>query len=217
MDNIISNYVRSMSTYHNVLDKHKYEQDTGIIGYCPVIDTTVAMFLKILIDIKKPKKVLELGTSIGYSTTIIAQSLSKYGGKITTIEFDKNVVLEAKLNFEKYGVSDVINVINDDVTKILPNLNEKFDMIFLDLYNGVYLSVLENCIDLLDDNGLLIADDTLFPVVRNKKIFKESNKSLHKFNMEVSKREDLNSLLIPLDDGITLIVKNENRRRYNGR
>ena len=72
------------------------------------------------------------------------------------------------------------------------------------------MSVLENCIDLLDDNGLLIADDTLFPVVRNKNIFKESNKNLHKFNVEISKREDLNSVLIPLDDGITLIVKNNN-------
>ncbi|HFH8836849.1 TPA: O-methyltransferase [Streptococcus agalactiae] len=210
MDNIVSNYVRSMSTYHNVLDKHRYEQDTNITGYCPVIDTTVAMFLKILIDIKKPKRVLELGTSIGYSTTVIAQSLIKYGGRITTIEFDKNVVLEAKINFEKYGVSNLINIINDDATKVLPNLNEKFDMIFLDLYNGVYLSVLENCIDLLDNNGLLIADDTLFPVVRNKNIFKESNKNLHKFNVEISKREDLNSVLIPLDDGITLIVKNNN-------
>lgn len=168
------------------------------------------MFLKILIDIKKPKRVLELGTSIGYSTTVIAQSLIKYGGRITTVEFDKNVVLEAKINFEKYGVSNLINIINDDATKVLPNLNEKFDMIFLDLYNGVYLSVLENCIDLLDDNGLLIADDTLFPVVRNKNIFKESNKNLHKFNVEISKREDLNSVLIPLDDGITLIVKNNN-------
>lgn len=210
MDNIISNYVEFMSKYHNVLDKHRYEKDTNIIGYCPVIDTTVAMFLKILIDIKRPKRVLELGTSIGYSTTVMAQSLSKYGGKITTIEIDKTIVAEAKLNFEKYGVSNIINIINADATKILPNLNEKFDMIFLDLYNGVYLSVLENCIDLLDDNGLLVADDTLFPVVRNKNIFKESNKYLHKFNVEISKREDLNSVLIPLDDGITLIVKNNN-------
>ncbi|WP_049944398.1 O-methyltransferase [Anaerococcus provencensis] len=138
----------------------------------------------------------------------MAQSLSKYGGKITTIEFDKDIAVEAKLNFEKYRVSHIINVINADATKILPSLTEKFDMIFLDLYNEVYLSVLDYCVDLLDDNGLLIADDTLFPVAKNRSIFKMSNKYLHKFNVEISKREDLNSVLIPLDDGITLIVKN---------
>ncbi|WP_154649903.1 hypothetical protein [Anaerococcus provencensis] len=56
MDSIISNYVGTMSKYQNFLDKHTYEKDTKITGYCPVIDTTVAMFLKVLIDIKNLKE-----------------------------------------------------------------------------------------------------------------------------------------------------------------
>ena len=134
-------------------------------------------------------------------------AISDFNGKITTIEKDKVVAKAAEENFKRYNVDKNISLLNDDVFSVLPKLNEKYDVIFLDLYNGLYLDVMEGCIRLLKKGGILIADDTLFPVTKNKAFFLESNKKMDEFNKKLSERKDMDSILLPFDDGITLAVK----------
>lgn len=203
----IKDYISKLYQNEDIISKKDYEKNNSLKFYCPVIDTSVAAFIKIFVKAVKPKKILELGTSIGYSTTIIANAIKENGGEITTVELDKRAAKAAKENFKSYGVDQCITIINDDVFNVLPKLECKYDMIFLDLFNGFYLDIMDLCIDLLKEGGVLLADDTLFPVIKNEKLFLESNKKLHDFNKKLSERDDINSFLLPIDDGITIAVK----------
>ena len=205
--NRVEEYISEFNTHRYIIDRIEFEKNTTIKFFCPVIDTAVAKFLYVFVRALKPKKVLELGTSIGYSTTIMSLALQEFNGRITTIEKDKVVARAAEENFKRYNVTKNIRLLNDDVFSILPKLDEEYDMIFLDIYNGLYPEVMDECIRLLRKGGILIADDTLFPITKNKTFFLESNKKVDVFNKKLSEREDMASILLPFDDGITLAVK----------
>lgn len=203
----VKNYITKLYQFDQIIPQKEFKEKTSLKYYCPVIDDSVAAFLNIFVKAINPKSILELGTSIGYSTTILANAIKEIGGCVTTVELDKRAVKAAMENFERYGVKQYINIVNDDVLKVLPNLEKKYDLIFLDLFNGIYGDVLNSCIDLLKSGGVLIADDTLFPVIKDEKIFEDSNKKLHEFNYALANRDDVESYLLPLDDGITIAVK----------
>lgn len=203
----VKEYIQKLNRGKWILSKEEFEKNTSLKFYCPVIGTEVAQFLQIFIQSVRPKNILELGTSIGYSTTMMAFAAEKCGAQITTIEKDKVVACVAQENFRKYKVDYIINLINEDVFSILPVLKQEYDLIFLDLYNGLYPEVLDGCISVLKKGGILIADDTLFPITKKKVFFEESNKKVEEFNDILFKRKDMDSFLLPFDDGITLSVK----------
>lgn len=203
----VDKYISSLYQNYPIIEKKKFVENTPLDFFCPVIDTSVAMFLRMILKVSKPKKVLELGTSIGYSTTIIADTIGEWGGSVTTVELDQKVATAAKANFEKYNVVDRITLINENVFNVLPKLEQKFDLIFLDLFNDLYPDVLDRCIDLLDQGGILIADDTLFPVIKTIPFLEYSNDKLHGFNSSLSEKSDLESVLLPFHDGITIAIK----------
>lgn len=203
----VKDYIVELYQGDDTIPKEEYKKNTALKFYCPIIDTSVAAFMKMFIKAVKPKRVLELGTSIGYSTTIIANAIKENGGMVTTVEIDEQVAKAAKENFKHYEVEQYITLINDDVFNVLPKLKCEYDMIFLDLFNGLYLDVMDSCISLLKVGGVLIADDTLFPVIKDEKLFMESNKKLHDFNKKLSRRSDIDSFILPMDDGITIAVK----------
>lgn len=204
----VQEYISGLYKNTDIIKKEDYIKNTNTKFFCPVIDTSVARFFEIILKMVKPIKVLELGSSIGYSTTIIATTINKWGGKITTVEMDKRVAGAAEKNFHKYNINDVITLINGDALEVLPKLESKYDMIFLDLFNGLYPDVLQECINLLKHGGVLVADDTLFPVVQQNTLFEQSNKKLHQFNKMVAQSHEMKSILLPFDDGITIAVKN---------
>lgn len=203
----IYQYISGLYKNTSLIRKEDYIKDSSTKYFCPVIDTSVAHFFEVILKMVKPIKVLELGSSIGYSTTIIATTINEWGGKLTTVELDKRVAEAARRNFERYNVDKVITLLNEDALEILPKLESKYDMIFLDLFNGLYPDVLQDCINLLSPGGVLVADDTLFPVVQQNDLFMESNKKLHQFNQMIAQSNELTSILLPYDDGITIAVK----------
>lgn len=207
MSKLVNEYIASLYSNENIITKEYFEENTSIKSYCPVIDTSVARFLKIIIKCIKPENVLELGTSIGYSTTIIAKTIAEWGGKVTTIELDPEVSKAARLNFFMYNVEKSISLINNDAFIVMPKLDCNFDIVFLDLYNGLYPDILEHCINVLKPGGILLADDTLFPVLRDSSVYKASNIKVHKFNEMICNRSDVESILLPFDDGITIAIK----------
>lgn len=85
----VKNYISSLYQNYTIIKREEFIKNTSLDFFCPVIDTSVAIFLRILLKAIRPKKVLELGTSIGYSTTIIAETIAEWGGTVTTIELDK--------------------------------------------------------------------------------------------------------------------------------
>ena len=142
----ISNYIESL--YEKLkLTKEQYTEDTELQNFGAVVDDDVARMLQVLITIVRPVKILEIGTSIGFSTIMMAEAISTYGGKITTIELDEKVAEQAKKNFERVGVKDLIQVKIGDARSIIADMNEEFDLIFQDvgdktLYDATMLDCL---------------------------------------------------------------------------
>ena len=165
-------------------------------------------FLSMISKIIRPKKILEIGTFTGYSTLCLAEGLDK-GGRIDTI--DNNYELKKIQNYF-FNLSKLQNQINQftcDATKIIPKLNGEYDLIFLDADKKNYLNYLDLLIPLLRKKGLLISDNVLWSgkvinAIDNKDLETEV---LKKFNQQLSNHKNLETVLLPIRDGISLSVK----------
>ena len=165
-------------------------------------------FLSIISKIIRPKKILEIGTFTGYSTLCLAEGLEKKG-RIDTI--DNNFELKKIQNYF-FNLSNLQNQINQftcDATKIIPKLNGEYDLIFLDADKKNYLNYLDLLIPLLRKKGLLISDNVLWSgkvinAIDNKDLETEV---LKKFNQQLSNHKNLETVLLPIRDGISLSVK----------
>ncbi|NME96166.1 O-methyltransferase [Clostridium cochlearium] len=176
----------------------------------PIIHKEVGRFLEVLINIKKPKKILELGTAIGYSA-ILMEKASQGESSITTIERDKAMVDLATKNIEKSGYEKKIKIIEGDCLEVLSEIDEKFDLIFMDAGKGHYNHFFPECLRLLEDDGIIIGDNVLFRgmvasdhLVKRRKI--TIVKRMREFLNMVSQDEFLTSI-IPMGDGLALITR----------
>lgn len=176
----------------------------------PIIHKEVGRFLEVLINIKKPKRILELGTAIGYSA-ILMENASIGNSSITTIERDKDMITLASENIKKSGYEEKINIIEGDCLEVLSKIDEKFDLIFMDAGKGHYNHFFPECLRLLKDDGIIIGDNVLFRgMVANDSLVKRRKitivKRMRKFLDMVSEDEFLTSI-IPMGDGIALITR----------
>jgi predicted O-methyltransferase YrrM len=172
-----------------------------------VIDEDVARCLTLLLRLARPARVLEIGTSIGYSTTTMARVVSAYGGKIATIEYDRTVAAQAWKNFERAGLSGCIDLLVGDAREIVPRLEAGFDFIFMDVEKRLYPELLPDCVRLLRTGGILSAEDTLFPAMHLPAQWQEMIPPLDEFNRLVCAHPELESTLLPIGDGLTVAVK----------
>ena len=113
------------------------------------------------LKLNPPKKILEIGAAVGYSAMCFSEFLSE-GGKIDTIERDEERIQEAKENFKKVGVEDKIHLYEGDALEILPTLNGKYDMVFIDAAKGKYPFFLKESLRMINDNGIIFADNILY-------------------------------------------------------
>ncbi|MHA2043154.1 MAG: O-methyltransferase [Candidatus Thorarchaeota archaeon] len=180
---------------------------TGIDTFGPPIEDEMFRLFKLLLNLSRPKKILEIGMSIGFSTTALAHAAKRFGGIVTTIEIDESIVDVARKAFEREGVSDNIEIIVGDAVEVLAGLkSETFDVVFQDSTKRGYPVMLEDCIRVLKKGGLLLVDDTLFPVIRQPNDWSESDKAIDKFNRNLLKL-DVISTILPIGEGCTLAVK----------
>ena len=195
---------------NNSLNKSGYTSITSPFAGGDVIDDDVARFLRLLLMIKRPQHILEIGTSIGYSTVSMAQIIKPYGGKITTIELDEEIAGTAKENFVRYGVSENIELMIGYAEEIVPALRHKFDCIFMDVGDkSLYKELANGCVEKLRTGGIFVAEDSLYGSFANDKSisFSRIAKTLNEFNKVIANHPDLGSTLLPIGDGVTLAVK----------
>ncbi len=177
----------------------------------PIILPEAAQLLSVLCELKRPKHILEIGCAIGYSALLMSEKLAD-GGSILTLELDENMAKRARENIEKAGKSDCITVRNCDAVEAIPTLTGEYDLIFLDGPKAHYIHMLNDCIRLLSKGGMLIADNVLYKgmtadpehVVRRKITIV---KRLHHFINAQMRRSELETVLLPLGDGMTIAVK----------
>lgn len=174
----------------------------------PIVQKEAGKFLEFMVSMKKPMRILELGTAIGYSATLMYEAA---GTKphITTIERDENMIKYAKENLGKLGLQDKIVVKEGDCLEILAQLEEPYDLIFMDAGKGHYNHFLPHCLRLLKDDGIIIADNVLFRgMVASKDLVKRRKitivKRMKTYLDLVSSDEDLITSVIPMGDGIAV-------------
>ncbi|NLK44078.1 MAG: O-methyltransferase [Tissierellia bacterium] len=207
----IEDYIRSLLPRPNgVLEElEEYALDNHI----PIVQPEVAQVLKVLLKIKKPKNILEIGTAIGYSAIIMAENSSE-NCKITTIERRRDMVEKALENISRTPYRDRITILEGEAEEVLLSLNDKYDFIFLDAAKGQYMDFFNKCINLLNKDGIIISDNVLYKgmvatdklVVRRKKTIV---KRLRKYLSHINEIQGYTSCVIPIGDGIAITYKEE--------
>lgn len=174
----------------------------------PIVQKEAGKFLEFMVSMKRPLKILELGTAIGYSS-ILMYNAAKTNPDIVTIERSQEMIKLAKENLKKFNLEDKITIKEGDCLEILENLDEEFDLIFMDAGKGHYNHFLPHCLRLLKQDGIIIADNVLFrgmvpsdDLVKRRKI--TIVKRMRTYLEMVSNDENLITSVIPMGDGIAI-------------
>lgn len=203
----VSAYIESLYEKRK-LTRKQYTEDTELKDFVPVVDDDVARMLQVLITLARPRKILEIGTSIGFSTVSMAKVVKRYGGRIVTIEMDAKVAEQAVKNFEREGVNEQIELRIGEARAVTSGMSEEFDLIFQDVGDKkLYGDMLEDYIRLLKPGGLLVAEDTLFPVFDFGSEYGSMCEALDAFNKKMADCPQFESTLLPIGDGFTVAVK----------
>ncbi|NLN14726.1 MAG: O-methyltransferase [Tissierellia bacterium] len=182
-------------------------------NHVPIVQPEVAQLMKVILRMKKPKRILEIGTAIGYSALLMAETL-KGDCSITTIERREDMVELAQDFISRSPYEDKIEIIRGDALEVLYQLDEKYDLIFMDAAKGQYIEFFNRSMDLLNPGGIIIADNVLFRgmvatdelVIRRKITIV---KRLRRFLSYINEVEGFVSATIPIGDGVALIYREE--------
>jgi predicted O-methyltransferase YrrM len=176
----------------------------------PILNWDSAELLEIMINLSSPKRVLEIGTAIAYSSIRIARNMKKKG-VVHTIEKSENNIKVAKTFIEKAGLQDKINIIQGDALNVMLQLEKKYDFIFLDADKQDYKTLFDYCLILLKKGGIIFVDNLLWKgFTANKRVpvdYKTSTKQIREFNNVFMTQKSLKTTILPVGDGIGLGVK----------
>jgi predicted O-methyltransferase YrrM len=186
-------------------------EEYALENHVPIVQPEVAKLLEVITKINQTKSILEVGTAIGYSAIIFTKAMGD--GKLTSIERRSDMVEIARKNIEIAGLKDQIEIIEGCAEEILPNIEGKFDLIFLDAAKGQYMKFLSSSINLLKKGGILVSDNVLYKgmiasdeyVVRRKITIV---KRMRKYLDYIMDHPDLTTSLLPMGDGVALSYKN---------
>jgi predicted O-methyltransferase YrrM len=199
-------YSRSIADYLNHFEPERSQLMIDIErayvegGFEPVAPE-VGAFLSFLVKICKCRRVLEIGTCLGYSTIWLAQSLVSEG-LIETIEVDHGRAANAEENFVKAGLAGKVRILRGLALDILPTLKRDYDLIFIDALKKEYLEYLDHSLHLLRKGGIIVADDALLAELGWGD--EASKKALYEFNQRMC--SELKGILFPIGDGLALTI-----------
>ena len=171
-----------------------------------IMDDTLEVIAKYLKEIR-PNRILEIGTAVGYSAMCFSEYLAE-GGIIDTIERDEERIKEAKINIKKVGVEDKINIYEGDAVEILPTLNDKYDVVFIDAAKGKYPFFLKESLRMIKENGVIFADNILYKGYvmsdYNKHKQRTAVRNLREYIKEVSDNPKLETEILEVGDGLAI-------------
>ena len=182
-------------------------KEKALKEHIPIImDDTLEVIEKYMKEIKT-KRILEIGTAVGYSAMCFSEFLD-IDGKIDTIERDEERATEAKENFKKVEVEEKINLYVGDAVEILPTLNEKYDMVFIDAAKGKYPFFLKEALRMINNNGVIFADNILYKGYvlsdYNKHKQRTAVRNLREYLKEVSENPNLETEILEVGDGLAV-------------
>ena len=210
VDERITSFINSMNADDvgivGVIEKEALEQDV------PIIRKETKDWMKTMLCIKKPQAVLEVGTAVGFSAIYMSQYLPE-GSRITTIEKWEPRIQQARINFKRAQVEDMITLLEGDAADVLKELDGSYDFIFMDAAKGQYIHFLPDVIRLLAKDGVLISDNVLQDgdVLDSKYVVDRRNRTIHtrmrEYLYTLKNHDMLETSIIPIGDGVALSVK----------
>ncbi len=184
----------------------------------PIIRREMQSFLKVLLQIKKPAKILEVGTAVGFSALLMAKYTSEDTRIVTIEKYEKRIPV-AKANFQAAGMDHRITLLEGDALEILREMEDSFDLIFMDAAKGQYIHFYPEVMRLLAPEGILVSDNVLqegdlieshFAVERrNRTIYKRMREYLYVLKHD----ERLETSILPVGDGAAVSYKKKTERQ----
>ena len=199
-------YIRGLIPDRNgtLKEIEDFARENGV----PIVQKESGVFLEFMTSMKKPKRILELGTAIGFSSILMYEAAGTEP-EIITIERDERMIELANINLEKFKLSNKIKIEQGDCLEVLERLNEPFDLIFMDAGKGHYNHFLPHCLRLLSEDGIIVADNVLFRgMVASDELVKRRKitivKRMRTYLDLVTQDERLITSVIPMGDGIAV-------------
>ena len=210
VDERLGTYINSLDTGNTaMLDQIERE---ATADYVPIIRKEMQSFLKFLLAMKKPARILEVGTAVGFSAILMAE-YDPVPCQITTIEnYEKRIPI-ARENFKRAGKEAQIALLEGDAAEVLKTLEGSYDFIFMDAAKGQYIHFLPEILRLLAKDGVLVSDNVLQDgdVIESRFAVTRRNRTIHKRMREylytLTHSEELVTAVLPVGDGITLSTR----------
>ena len=203
-------YIRSLEVPESAVIE-AIEQE-ALRDRVPIIRKEMQSFLKVLLMIKRPMRILEVGAAVGFSSILMSEYMPE-GGHITTIEnYDKRIPI-ARANFKRAGKEEQIDLIEGDALEVMHGLEGPYDLIFVDAAKGQYIHYLPEVMRLLGSDGVLVSDNVLQEgdIIESRFAVERRNRTIHsrmrEYLYELKHHDQLQTSIIPLGDGVALSVK----------
>ena len=210
VDERMVTYIRSLEVPESAVIE-AIEQE-ALRDRVPIIRKEMQSFLKVLLMIKRPMRILEVGAVVGFSSILMSEYMPE-GGHITTIEnYDKRIPI-ARANFKRAGKEEQIDLIEGDALEVMHGLEGPYDLIFVDAAKGQYIHYLPEVMRLLGTDGVLVSDNVLQEgdIIESRFAVERRNRTIHsrmrEYLYELKHHDQLQTSIIPLGDGVALSVK----------
>ena len=213
VDERIVTFINSLDTKNSeILETIEKE---ALAASVPIIRREMQSFLKTLLLIKKPMRILEIGTAVGFSALLMSE-YAPQGCRITTIEnYEKRIPI-ARANFRRAGKEKQITLMEGDAAEVLKTLAGPFDLIFMDAAKGQYIHYLPEALRLLPEGGVLVSDNVMQDgdVIESRFAVERRNRTIHArmrdYLYELKHNDAIVTSIIPLGDGVAVSVKQDN-------
>lgn len=213
LDERLLTYLNSLDTGNGeLLDQIEKE---ALANEVPVIRKDMQSFLKFLLAVKKPQRILEVGCAVGFSAILMAQ-WNPVDCTVTTIENWEPRIPVARENFKRAGREKQITLLEGDAGEILPQLlseGKQYDWIFMDAAKGQYPMLLPAAVGMLTDGGVLVSDNVLFDgdIIESRFAVTRRNRTIHKrmrdYLYTLTHHGQLVTTVLPVGDGAAVSVK----------
>lgn len=203
-------FIQSLEPAENEL-LETIEQE-ALADFVPIIRKETQSFLKVLLKMNQPKRILEVGTAVGFSALLMSE-YAPAECTITTIENYKKRIPIARKNFVRAGKETQITLIEGDALHVMKELDGFYDFIFMDAAKGQYIHYLPEALRLLKNGGVLVSDNVLQDgeIIESRFAVERRNRTIHsrmrEYLYELKHREDLLTSILPLGDGVAVSIK----------